>query len=175
MKFSILAFADSFGLAFVKLRSRSAIVVQLMCFLTLATPSIAKNPTVVVINDRGGSVDERAILIDEYRKRDVFVEIRGGYCLSACTMFLSLPQICISPGTVFGFHGPSSRLYGIALPASTFEKWSRVMAAHYPEPLRTWFIEKGRHRIVGFYEFNGRQLIKMGIRQCLPEHETTTG
>lgn len=81
-------------------------------------------------------------------------------------MYLALPKACVTPDAVLGFHGPSSRIYGISLPPESFEHWSRVMAAHYPEPIKTWFLKKGRFRTVGFYMYSGQQLIDMGIRQC---------
>ena len=120
----------------------------------------------IVGNDRGGSVIERANLIQALRKKGTRIEIRGQYCMSACTMFLGLKTTCVLPGTKFGFHGPSSRIYGIALNATSFERWSTIMAQHYPEPLRGWFLSQGRHLTVGFHEYSGRDLIKMGISQC---------
>lgn len=81
-------------------------------------------------------------------------------------MYLGLGSTCVAPNTVFGFHGPSSRMYGISLPPDVFEHWSSVMASHYPEPLRSWFLKKGRYLTVGFYKYSGRQLINMGIREC---------
>jgi len=131
-------------------------------FSANATP----NKTVIIRDDRGGGVIERARLIEAYQANGTRIEIRGNYCLSACTMFLRLSETCIMPTTRFGFHGPSSPVYGIALSSASFDQWSRVMAAHYPEPLRSWFMEEGRQRIVGFHEFSGRQLINMGISRC---------
>ncbi|MFV2038368.1 MAG: hypothetical protein ACC646_12335, partial [Paracoccaceae bacterium] len=72
--------------------------------------------TIVVRNDAGGSVQQRARLIRQYRADGTRLEIRGDFCMSACTMYLGLDNTCIAPDTVFGFHGPSSPIYGIALP-----------------------------------------------------------
>ena len=134
-------------------------------FSASASLAIARN-TIVISNDRGGAIAERVALIREYQDTGTRVEIRGDYCLSACTMFLALPETCVAPRTVFGFHGPSSRLYGIALTQTGFDRWSRAMAGYYPEPLRSWFMATARHRIVGFYKLSGQELIKMGIRRC---------
>lgn len=133
------------------------------CTATSATDSRA----IIIQNDKGGAVTERAELIRDYRSAGTSVEIRGSFCLSSCTMYLGLPETCVTPQTVFGFHGPSSRHYGIALNPAAFEHWSQIMADHYPEPLRSWFLSKGRHRIVGFYEYLGSDLIRMGIRRCI--------
>ncbi len=126
----------------------------------------AANTTVIIRDDSGGGVIERALLIQNYQTRGVRVEIRGEFCMSACTMYLRLNDICITPRTLFGFHGPSSVFHGVALDADSFERWSQVMADHYPEPIRSWFLDTGRFRTVGFHEFSGRQLIAMGIAKC---------
>lgn len=126
----------------------------------------ATGQVVVVKNDRGGGVIERARLIKKYEADGTRVEIRGNYCLSACTMYIGLQNACVAPQTVFGFHGPSSQVYGISLNQNAFDFWSRVMAEHYPEPLKSWFLNKGRNRTVGFYEYSGADLINMGVARC---------
>ena len=142
-------------------------LIFLVAGLLLAPQSVfAASQTVIVRDGQGGGVVARARLIRRYQANGTHVEIRGEYCLSACTMYLTLATTCISPDTTFGFHGPSSRLYGIALNPAAFEYWSRVMADHYPEPLRSWFLTNGRHRTVGFHEFSGRDLIDMGVARC---------
>lgn len=120
----------------------------------------------IVRNDRGGNVAHRAQEISQLRQRGTRVEIRGEYCMSACTMYLGLRDTCVSPNTVFGFHGPSSPNYGIALMPAEFEHWSQVMASHYPAGLRSWFLREGRNTITGFHKMRGRDLIRMGIARC---------
>ena len=131
--------------------------------------------TVVVLNDRGGNVMKRARLIQQYKTAGTQLEIRGRYCMSACTMYLGLSNACVASNTVFGFHSPSSRIYGIGLRPEVFEHWSRIMADHYPEPLKSWFLDVGRHRTVGFHIYNGSQLIGMGIRPCSPNQPAKRG
>ncbi len=157
------AYADS---SFWRRWFRFSGLVLLAIALAGHSGSAATNRAVIIQNDRGGAVIERLEIIQQYRASNTRVEIRGDYCLSSCTMFLGLPNICIAPDTVFGFHGPSSRIYGIALSAESFNHWSQIMADQYPEPLKAWFLRKGRHRIVGFLEFSGAELINMGIQQC---------
>lgn len=122
------------------------------------------NGALVVRNDRGGRVGARADQIAALRQRAQRVEIRGTVCLSTCTMFLALPQTCVEAATTFGFHGPS--YYGRALSARDFEHWSQVIAAHYPEVLRAWYLETGRYRMSGYYKIKGAALIKMGVARC---------
>ena len=135
----------------------------------------AGSRTIVVLNDRGGSVIERARLIQQYQAAGTRLEIRGNFCLSACTMYLGLSNACVASNTVFGFHGPSSRMYGIGLRPEVFDRWSRIMADHYPEPLKSWFLQTGRHRTVGFHLYSGSQLIGMGISPCSPDQTVTKG
>ncbi len=140
---------------------------SLLGFSGLPGPANAvSNQTVVIENDRGGSIEERIRIIRQIRRSGARVEIRGEVCLSACTMYLAVPGVCVEPETVFGFHGPSSRLYGVALRNDQFEKWSTKMAEYYPEPIRSWFLGTARHTIVGFQELRGTRIIDMGIKRC---------
>lgn len=111
----------------------------------------------------GGYLARRSDRIAQMRSTGQRVEIRGT-CISACTMYLSLPNVCITPGAVLGFHGPSEN--GRPLPPRDFEYWSQVMAANYAEPLRSWFMNTARYNTSGYYQISGAQLIRMGYPQC---------
>ncbi len=134
----------------------------------LQAPMQVSAKVVVIGNDKGGSVAERMRQIRKFQASGVQVQIRGEYCLSACTLYLGLKNVCVRPETVFGFHGPSSRLYGVALRPASFERWSRRMAEQYPKPLRGWFLEVARKRITGFETLSGREIISLGtgIHAC---------
>ncbi len=84
--------------------------------------------------------------------------------MSSCTMFLGAGDVCIDPDTVFGFHGPS--FWGLALDQPSFDYWSGVIAEHYPEPLRAWYMDRGRYRRTGFFRISGRQIITLGYPSC---------
>lgn len=131
---------------------------------TAQTGNTARSGVIVVSNDRGGLVGRRAEQIEQIRTSGQRVEIRGRVCLSSCTMYLGLPQTCIDPNTSFGFHGPS--YYGTALSQSDFEYWSALIASYYPAPLRGWYMREGRTRISRYFRISGRELIRLGIRQC---------
>jgi hypothetical protein len=144
------------------------LMVAIAAVFLLAQPVVAarSSGSIVVRDDSGGSVAQRVALIDKIRKSGKHVEIRGGYCMSACTMYLGLRTTCVSAGVKFGFHGPGSTRYGIALPPKEFEYWSVVMGSYYPASLRHWYMETGRMITVGFYEMSGRDLIRMGVSEC---------
>lgn len=118
-----------------------------------------------IANDPGGAVEDYARRVAALRDSAVEVRITGG-CWSACTLYLALPQTCVTRTARLGFHGPSSRYPGIPLPQPAFDTISRRMAAHYPEPLRGWYLAKGRFRTRGFTEFTGAELIRMGVPRC---------
>lgn len=119
----------------------------------------------IVRNDGGGNLAERVAQVRLLRRSGQRVEIRGA-CMSACTMLLGLRNTCVTPEATLGFHGPSSQYYGIALPGEEFEYWSRVMATHYPLPLRRWFLREGRNITVGFHQIRGSELIRIGVPRC---------
>ena len=118
---------------------------------------------IIVRSDRGGMLGQRSQQIRQLRASGQRVELRGT-CLSACTMYLSLPNACVAASASFGFHGPSRNQR--ALPAAEFEHWSEVMARNYREPLRSWFLSEARYRISGYYELSGAELIRMGYAAC---------
>lgn len=138
-----------------------------MIFLMLAVASTAGTASAdakVVQNDRGGYVGKRAIEIADLNARQTRVELRGRICYSSCTMYLGADDLCVSPTTTFGFHGPSQN--GRTLPAAQFDHWSNVMASHYTAPLRDWFMREGRHKTSGYFRVSGQQLIEMGYPAC---------
>lgn len=132
----------------------------------LPTGADAAGRVMVVRNDRGGDVKTRIAEIERLRREGARIELRGKFCASSCTMYLGLPNACVDRNTTFAFHGPSSGLYGIALPDDQFEHWSRVMASYYPQPLRNWFLREGRMVTVGFHKKSGAELIRMGVPEC---------
>lgn len=132
--------------------------------LVTSVPAAAQQTNIVVRNDRGGVIGQRADAINRIRALRQRVEIRGPICLSSCTMYLGAGDVCVDPNATLGFHGPSS--YGRPLTHADFEYWSEVIADHYPTQLKNWFMTTARHRITGYYKVSGVQLIRMGIAQC---------
>jgi len=118
----------------------------------------------IIKNDIGGRVDVRMREIERLRSEGRPVELRGEGCTSSCTMFLVLENVCVDPRTTFNFHGPS--FYGIPLSPESFEYWSKVLASYYKEPLREWYLEKARYRLMTYYPISGKELIRLGYRAC---------
>lgn len=131
---------------------------------TLLSSAADAQKFLVVRDDPGGYLHQRLIELKKLQSSGVRVEIRGRICYSTCTMFLGLPGTCVDPRTIFGFHGPSRN--GRRLMEKDFDYFSKLMAGYYPEPLRAWFMRKGRNRITGVYKVKGSELIRLGIPAC---------
>ncbi len=127
-------------------------------------PRAQPRATLIIQSDLGGSVGMRANQIIDIRSNGQRVEIVGHLCLSSCTMYLGAGNVCISPKTVFGFHGPS--FFGTPLSKPRFDYWSDVISSFYTRPLRDWYMQTARHTKSGFLKISGAQLIKMGYSQC---------
>lgn len=125
----------------------------------------------IVRADSGGSVQKRLKDIYALRTEQRRVEIRGSTCLSSCTMLLGLPDTCISPETVFGFHGPSRQ--GQPLSQQEFEQVSRIIASQYPPEIQFWYLDKARYALAEMNLRTGADLIAIGAATpCGPPDQT---
>ncbi len=118
----------------------------------------------IVRDDHGGQIVQRAREVEALRRSGRDVRIVGSVCYSSCTMLVGLPEACVSRDTVFGFHGPSRS--GQRLDRARFERASALIAAHYPAPLRNWYMATARHELRGLHRMTGADLIRMGVRAC---------
>ncbi len=84
--------------------------------------------------------------------------------MSSCTMFLGVRNVCVSPKTTFGFHGPHRP--GAKLTPAEFNQWSNVISAHYPAPIKSWYMEKARYQTYSVSRLKGTELIRLGVRRC---------
>lgn len=91
----------------------------------------------------GGSVDVFLSTREMLRASGAKVEIKG-YCASACTLFLDLPDVCVFPGARLGFHLPywaRGDVAGVRLYEA--EKQKQEFLKLYPKPIRDWITAKG--------------------------------
>jgi hypothetical protein len=103
--------------------------------------------------------------VEAARRSGKTVVLGGQYCLSACTMFLGLQNVCVQPDTIFGFHGPNLR--GQRMEEREHIQWTYYVAGYYPKDIAADFIETYSHEIAGFYYFSGREINSMyGIPLC---------
>ena len=149
-----------------KRRAFAAVLVVAAGIAALAPNNAAAQSAgaIIVGSDRGGFIRARLAEIQAIRAEGRAVEIRGKVCFSTCTMYLGVEDVCVSPTTTFGFHGPGMAI-GRMTPAQ-FDYVSRVIASHYPEPIADWYLAEGRTRTSGLYKMSGENLIRLGVRAC---------
>jgi hypothetical protein len=133
-------------------------IVAIIVLAKTCTPAKALD----VQNDNGGNVAEYVDKVAQLRATGERVEVLG-QCLSSCTLYMALDNICTDRGAVWGFHGPSGA-YQLALSPARFEEGSMSMAEHYPEPYRSNFLNEWRYITVGWgAKIEGRELIAAGV------------
>lgn len=110
---------------------------------------------VVVVKDFGGYVNEYASQTEVYRRQNR--EVRIHECHSACTMALSLPNVCVYKDSIFKFH----QAYD---PRNHVTNWevSDALFHTYPEPVR----ERLGTLTKQFTIMRGSELIDLGVRDC---------
>lgn len=60
---------------------------------------------IVVMNHKGGNVLEMVRLRARLERSGKEVQVRG-YCRSACTMLITMPNACLGQHATIGFHAP---------------------------------------------------------------------
>lgn len=95
-------------------------------------------PAIIIQHDAGGMLGEYLERAARYRNRWMRVEIIGD-CLSSCTVLVSVPDTCVGPNAVLGFHAPMQNIG----PHTGTSYFATVMMAKYPEPVRKWVIDNG--------------------------------
>lgn len=110
---------------------------------------------VVVVKDFGGYVDQYAAQTEIYRQTNR--EVRIHECHSACTMALSLPNVCVYPNSVFKFHqayDPRNHDINWAVSDQLFHT--------YPVAVR----DRLGSLTQRFRVLRGAELIDLGVRDC---------
>ena len=110
---------------------------------------------VVVVKDFGGYVDAYAAATEMYRQTNR--EVRIHECHSACTMALSLPNVCVYRSSIFKFH----QAYD---PRNHVTNWavSDALFHTYPDAVR----ERLGTLTKQFTIMRGSELIDLGVRDC---------
>jgi hypothetical protein len=84
------------------------------------------------------------------------------HCQSACTMFLSIRNVCVSPGATLLFHAGGSMKKGILSPQRT-----QQMASTYNAALRQYVMDNHFMDTFAFHPISGSDIIKrFGYPAC---------
>lgn len=84
------------------------LLIALVAFFAMAPAEralAAPRNTIDISNDSGGNVLQTIQRRNELARSGKKVRIRG-YCRSACTIYLTLPNACLGPQASVGFHAP---------------------------------------------------------------------
>jgi hypothetical protein len=106
----------------------------------------------------GGNFSDFRPVISHYNSTGERFPITG-VCKSACTMFLSIRNVCVSPGAQFYFHAGKSR--GAVDPRQT-----NVMLTSYNSALQSYIREHHMMETNEFKMLPGSTLIKLGYPPC---------
>ncbi|MHB8886911.1 MAG: hypothetical protein ACYC5H_17845 [Methylovirgula sp.] len=110
---------------------------------------------VIVQKDVGGLVNEYEAQTALYRQTDR--EVRVHECHSACTLALSLPNVCVYPNSIFKFH----QAYNLRTHETDFGVSQQLFDA-YPAAVRARLGTLTRK----FKILRGTDLIALGVRDC---------
>jgi hypothetical protein len=120
-------------------------------------------------NHRGGYLPGVVAEMAALNRAAVPVRIDGGFCFSACTVFLALDRVCVAPWTQFGFHAPHDPRTGRPLTGAAFERATAHVAGYYRPALADWWLREGRHAIGRMALRSGAELIAIGYPACPPQ------
>ena len=84
------------------------------------------------------------------------------HCQSACTMFLSIRNVCVTPGATLLFHAGGSMQKGIISPSCT-----QQMLSTYNAALRQYVTDNHYMDTFAFHSISGSEIIKrFGYPAC---------
>ncbi len=117
--------------------------------------------------DTGGRVKLYAEKIAEVSHKEIRIL---GTCMSSCTMFLGMKNVCVADNATIGFHGPSSEKHWddpVYMRELAFE-----ISALYPAELKSRF-EDDWSRSQTLTWFTGAQVRAMapGLTQCSADQD----
>src|SRR5215475_7451374 len=84
------------------------------------------------------------------------------HCQSACTMFLSIRNVCVEPGATLLFHAGGNRRTGVINPSTT-----QQMLSTYKPALRQYVTANHFMDTLEFHSISGSEIIsRFGYRAC---------
>jgi len=115
-----------------------------------------------VTYDMGGSIKAR--LEEMQGMSGVVID---GECFSACTLYLGLPETCVTSRAKLGLHSPKTKLSGyiMPLPKDEWESLTQLMSTYYPEKISEWYMAEARHS-TDIVTITGEQAVAMGAKAC---------
>lgn len=114
--------------------------------------------------ETGGKFTRFDPVVAEYNQTGEPFRIVGP-CNSACTLFLSIKNVCVERNAIFGFHAGNDGKGNLSLNAT------RHMQNAYNPKLRRFVIENGYMETFAFHTISGNEMIeKFGYPACTAQH-----
>ena len=138
----------------------------LCAFCGLGTQSAYADGSVSSLGMGYGAIDAAAFgrflnVVQQYNASGERFRI-DSHCQSACTMFLSIRNVCVTPGATLLFHAGGSMQKGIISPAYT-----QQMADTYNAGLRKYVTDNHFMDTFAFHSISGSEIIKrFGYPAC---------
>ncbi|MCW5680746.1 MAG: hypothetical protein KF794_10745 [Xanthobacteraceae bacterium] len=128
--------------------------------LAAAAPAHAFSPGSSVGYENGGKFVRFDPVVQEYNRTGAPFRIVG-LCQSACTLFLSIRNVCVEPNASFGFHSANDGN------GNKSEWGNRHLLSHYNPKLRRFVEDNGYLNTFDFHYISGRVIIeKFGYPAC---------
>jgi hypothetical protein len=113
----------------------------------------------------GGRFSVYTPIIAKYNKSGELFRIEG-VCRSACTLFLSIKNVCVERGAFLSFHaGPDAKTHKWVRNSSS----TRAMLAAYKPKLRKFLLDGHHVDSAQYFTMKGARLIDtFGYKECPP-------
>ncbi|MFT4014926.1 MAG: hypothetical protein QM682_16365 [Paracoccus sp. (in: a-proteobacteria)] len=129
----------------------------ILCLTILAAPGAqaqGRGKPVVILNNKGGNVMEAVNYRNELQRSGHPVEVRG-YCRSACTIYITLPNACLGPKATVGFHAP--RIPGTSIIPPLVDE---IMGNYYRGGIRQKWLG-GWNRSLKMHRISAREYVRL--------------
>lgn len=139
-----------------RLAALLAVAVLALPFAAAARPATAqgRGAPIVIANDRGGNVLQAIRYRERLAASGRPVEIRG-YCRSACTIFITLPNACLGPKATVGFHAPRIPNTRIIPPMV-----DQMMARYYRNGILRMWNSEWKHSLT-MHKISAREYVRL--------------
>ena len=112
--------------------------------------------------DYGGDVIEKLQQF-YYLKQSQQEFVIPDVCISACTMFLGLPKVCVQDGTVFGFHSAYYMDGNKPIPSKF---GNDILLDIYPPKVKDFVVKNKFLDSLDLSFVNAKTMYALGIKEC---------
>lgn len=109
-------------------------IIAALLSVAITTPALTKD--IVIRNNNGGYVVQYNLKVAQALRNNDRIKF-AGRCDSACTLYLSVKNACVTPKANFGFHRP----YGAGPKGNAAAE--QLLMKSYPDWVRDWIRDNG--------------------------------